>query len=475
MTLQFPGKTIVLSVRACLLAALLTGNATANSLPPDTVQAIDALVAKALPGSFTPSVSIAIVKDGKIAYAQAYGPAQLAPVLAATPAMRYKIASNSKQFAAAAILLLAEERKLSLDDRVSRFFPKLTRSRDVSVRQLLTHTSGYQDYYAIDYLPPRMQTDTSAQGILDVYAMKPLDFEPGTRWEYSNTNYVILGKIIEKVSAQPLMSFLRQRVFSKLGMESAIDVSDEALAPTDPHGHTHYALGPVRQVAPEGKGWMWATAELAMTASDLARWNISLMDGTILRPASLKALGTAMSLSNGASSGYGLGLSISLLDNGHRRWRHGGGAAGFLSMNTTYPDDRMAITVLSNGEGSAQRTIADAIETLLLVKGADAGAEPSLARTRQLFASLQKGVVDRAIITDDLNSYFSGAVLADFAASLAPLGPIESIDQTMFELRGGMAYRVYTLKMAGKISLKVAVYIKPDGRFDQYLVSQIPA
>jgi CubicO group peptidase (beta-lactamase class C family) len=455
-----------------MLAALFAAPAHAEGLPADTARAVDAIVAKALSGSVTPSVSIAIVKDGKLAYAQAYGAAQLAPEMTATPAMRYKIASNSKQITAAAILLLAEEHKLALDDKVARFFPKLTRAKDVSLRQLLSHTSGYQDYYAIDYLPPGMQRDTTAQAILDTYAMKPLDFEPGTLWQYSNTNYLILGKIVEKVSGQTLSAFLRKRIFNKLGMDSAIDVTDEALAPSDAHGYTHYALGPVRPVAPEGKGWMWAMGELAMTASDLAKWDIALMDGTILRPASLKALGTATSLSNGASSGYGLGVSVSMLENGHRRWRHTGGASGFLSINTTYPDDRMAITVLSNGEGTAQREIAASIEELLLTKGADAGYETSLAHTRQLLASLQTGVVDRAMLTDDLSGYFSSAVLADFGASLSPLGQVDTIEQTQFEDRGGMAYRVYTVKMANKTTLKIAAYIKADGRFDQYLVSK---
>ena len=188
MTPQFSPGLIVLAARASVLAALVAAPAKAEGLPTDTMRAIDAIVARVLPGSVTPSVSIAIVKDGKLAYAHAYGNAQLAPEVAATPTMRYKIASNSKQITAAAILLLAEEHKLSLDDKVARFFPKLTRAGDVSLRQLLSHTSGYQDYYAIDYLPPSMRRDTTAQAILFTYAMKPLDFEPGTQWQYSNTN-----------------------------------------------------------------------------------------------------------------------------------------------------------------------------------------------------------------------------------------------------------------------------------------------
>jgi D-alanyl-D-alanine carboxypeptidase len=477
MTRQFSGNLITLAARMSVASALLacTWHAAAASLQPDTEHAIDAIVTKALAGSVTPSVSIAIVKDGKIAYAHAYGDARLSPAVAATPAMRYKIASNSKQIAAAAILLLAEEHKLSLDDRVARFFPKLTRARDISLRQLLNHTSGYQDYYAVDYLAPSMLQPTTPQGILDVYAAKPLDFEPGTRWQYSNTNYVLLGRIVEKVSGLPLMTFLQKRIFSKLGMDSAIDSDGAGLGPADPRGYTHYALGPVREVAAEGKGWMWAAGELAMTASDLAKWDISLLDGTILKPASLKAMGTAASLDNGISTGYALGLSVSALENGHRRWRHTGGASGFLSINTTYPDDRMAITVLSNGEGNAQRDIAIAIEKLLLAQDKDAGAEASLARTRQLLTALQKGVAERALMTDDLNGYFSSTALADFAASLAPLGEIVSINQTHFENRGGMAYRIFAVKMSGKKTLKVAVYIKPDGRFDQYLVSEMAA
>lgn len=479
---QLPANVFKFAAHGAMTLALLAGAGSAisatpaasASLTPDTERAIDAIVAKNLAGSVVPSVSLAIVKDGKLAYAKAYGDARLSPQLAATPAMRYKIASNSKQIAATAILLLAQEHKLSLDDHVSRFFPKLTRASEVTVRQLLNHTSGYQDYYAIDYIAPSMQRDMTPQGILDIFATKPLDFDPGTRWQYSNTNYVIIGRIIEKASGQPLITFLRQRILNKLGMSTAIDINDEKLGPNDPNGHTHYALGPVREVAPEGKGWMWAAGELAMTAGDLAKWDISLIDGTILQPASMKALATSINLSNGASTGYGLGLFVSQLDNGHRRWTHTGGASGFLSVNTTYPDDRMAITVLTNGEGTAQRQIADEIEKLLLSPANDAQADASLARTRELLAGLQKAKIDRSTVTDDLSGYFSSAVLADFSNSLAPLGEIASIKQTYMESRGGMTYRIFTVEMSGKKNLKVAVYVKPDGRFDQYLVADAP-
>jgi len=442
----------------------------ADGLPATTEKAIDEIVAKALSDSGVPSASIAIVKDGKIALAKAYGQAQLEPAVPATPAMRYKIASNSKQLTATAILLLAEEHKLSLDDKVARFLPDLTRAKDVTIRQLLTHTAGYQDFYADDYVPPFMQKDTTAQEILDGWAKKPLDFEPGTRWQYSNTGYVVLGVIVEQVGGKSLYAFLKERVFDKLGIKTAIDI-DGTWDKADPRPYTHYALGPMREVPAEGKYWLWAAGELAMSASDLARWDIALMEGKILKPASKKALTTEMVLADGTGTGYGLGLFVSQLPNGHRRWAHTGGASGFLSTNVDFPDDKASITVLTNGEGLAHKTIARQIEDLLFAGAVDADADPALARAKALFAGLQKGTVDKAALTEDLQGYFTPAVLADFGSSLGPLGEPASFSQSSREDRGGMVHRVFAIEAGGK-KLRMETYIMPDGKFEQCLVRQ---
>jgi CubicO group peptidase (beta-lactamase class C family) len=158
-----------------------------------------------LADSGVPSASIAVVQNGQITHVQAYGQARLDPPVPAAPAMRYSIGSISKQFTAAAILLLQEQGKLSLDDRVGRFLPGLTRANDVTIRQLLSHTSGYQDYWPQDYVPPFMVQPITAEQIMEMWARKPLDFEPGTKWQYSNTNYVIAGVIAEKAAGTPLV------------------------------------------------------------------------------------------------------------------------------------------------------------------------------------------------------------------------------------------------------------------------------
>ena len=442
----------------------------ADGVPAATEKAIDGIAAKALAETGVPSASIAIVRGGKIAFAKAYGQAKLGPAIPATPAMRYKIASNSKQLTATAILLLAEEHKLSLDDKVARFLPDLTRAQDVTIRQLLTHTAGYQDFYADDYVPPFMQKDTTAEAILDGWAKKPLDFEPGSRWQYSNTGYVALGLIVEKASGRPLFEFLKERVFDKLGMKSPIDI-DGPWDAADPLPYTRYGMGPLRVSPVEGKNWLWAAGELAMSASDLARWDIALMKGEILEPASRKALTTEMVLKDGTGSGYGLGLFLSQTPNGHRRWAHTGGAAGFLSINVMFPDDKDSITVFTNGEGLAYRQIEREIEALLQGAAADPDAAPALERAKALFAGLQKGTIDKATLTEDLQGYFTPPALSDFAAGLGPLGEPSGFTQASREDRGGMVHRVFLVEAGGK-KLRMETYIMPDGKFEQCLVRQ---
>lgn len=442
-------------------------------LPDATRSSIDAVVAGVLAETHVPAASLAIVKDGKIAMTQAYGKARLDPELDATPAMRFKIASNSKQFAATAVLLLAEQHKISLDDPVARFLPGLTRAREVTVRELLSHTSGYQDYFPLDYVGPFMLHDTTPAQILDIWAKKPLDFDPGTRWEYSNTNYVIIGQIVEKITGRPLIDFLRKRILDPLGMHSAIDESEGNWAGTDPAGYQTFALGPARPAVPEGHGWMYAMGELAMTAGDLARWDISLMDGVVLKPASLRALTTEVLLKSGTGARYALGLDVSTSASGHRRWSHGGEASGFISSNVTLPDDRMAIAVLTNGQGRAASSIERQIEDLLL-PDSDPGAQPALERARHLFSGLQKGILDRTLLSTDAVAYFTDQAIADFAASLGPLGEPSSFTQSNHAERGGMTERSFAIQVGGK-RMSLVTYILPDGKFAQYMIDPVPA
>src|SRR5438309_5741990 len=284
-------KTLIRSFFIFTIVAFATSYAnTQTQLPADLIEKIDKVATDALTRTGVPSASIAVVKDGQVVYVKAYGDALLEPKTPATTEMRYSIGSISKQFTAAAILFLQEQGKLSLDDKVGKFVPNLTRANEVTIRQLLSHTSGYQDYWPQDYVMPGMLKPTDAQQIMDAWGRKPLDFDPGTKWQYSNTNYVVAGVIVEKVARMPLLQFLQQKVFAPLGIKSTFNTDEGPLGENDPRGYLRFALGPLRPAPKEGKGWMFAAGELAMTAEDLAKREVSVIDKKILKPASYRQM-----------------------------------------------------------------------------------------------------------------------------------------------------------------------------------------
>src|SRR5262249_42824491 len=405
-----------------------------------------------------------------IVYLKAYGSARLEPKTPATATMRYSIGSISKQFTAAAMLLLQEQGKLSLDDKVAKFIPDLTRANEVTIRQLLSHTSGYQDYWPQDYVMPFMLQPVTAQKILDLWARKPLDFDPGAKWQYSNTNYVIAGVIVEKAARKPLLQFLREKVFAPLQMKSVTNIDQEKLGETDPTGYLRYALGPLHPAPKEGKGWLFAAGELAMTAEDLAKWDISIIDQKLMRPSSYQQLGTEVLLKNGLGTHYGLGVGVDT-QAGHRALSHGGGVSGFTAQNVVFPDDRVAVVALTNQDnGEAAGMITRGIAPLLLTTD-DPAAPQKLAQARKIFEGLQQGTIDRSLFTDNANSYLSELALKDFAGSLASLGAPQDFVQVNQALRGGMTLRVYRVKFPQKV-LSVWTYEMPDGKLEQYQVAE---
>jgi D-alanyl-D-alanine carboxypeptidase len=438
-----------------------------SHIPATLREKIDGIVNQSLSTTGIPSVSIAIVQDGAITYVQAYGDGRIEPHMAASPTMRYSIGSISKQFTAAAILLLAEQGKLSLDDPVSRFVPNLTRGNEVTIRELLSHTSGYQDYWPQDYVPPFMLQPVTADKILDLWARKPLDFDPGTQWQYSNTNFVIAGLIVEKASGEPLLQFLSEHIFTPLGMKSVMNIDQNRLTETDATGYLRYALGPPRVAPKEGKGWLFAAGELAMPAEDLAKWDVSIINQTVLQPSSYAQMEREVVLKNGLGTRYGLGVDIQR-EFGQRAIEHGGEVSGFTAHNLVFPDARIAVIVQVNEDSvGASGDIARAIAGLLF-READAGKQED--QSREIFAALQKGTVNRALFTDNCNSYFTEHAVKDFASSLGPLGTPTEFTQTFKQDRGGMTFRLFEVQFPKK-TVEVWERIMPDGKIEQYQVN----
>ena len=454
-----------------LVLFLLSGAARAQTagpgLPAAARDKIDQIAQEVLTRTGVPSASLAVVQDGRIAYVKAYGAARLEPRVPAQSDMRYSIGSISKQFTAAAVLMLAEEGKLSLDDKVARWLPDLTRANEITIRQLLSHTSGYQDDWPQDYVPDFMLHHGGVQKILDGWARKPLDFEPGTQYQYSNTGYTVAGVIVEKASGMPLMDFLRARLFKPLAMTSVLDIDQNRLTESDPTGYLRYALGPARVAPKEGQGWLFAMGELAMTAEDLAKWDVSLIDHSLLKPASYDQMERVVVLKNGLPAGYGLGLSVGQ-QSGHRALSHGGEVSGFTAQNVVFPDDHAAIAVLTNQDAAnAAGQIARLITAVVLPAPAEAAAKTT--QMRQIFEGLQHGKLDRPLFTENGSAYFTDQALSDFASSLGPLGTPQEFTPTGQTPRGGMIFRSYRVKFASK-SVNLWVREMPDGKIEEFQV-----
>ena len=444
-----------------------------DSLPAALSAKVRAAVLDVMKRTHVPSAQVGIVRNGRTAYTAAFGEARLSPPMAATPDMHYAVGSISKQFTAAAVLLLQQEGKLSIDDPVSRWYPELTRAKEVTVRNLLSHTSGYRDYAPQDYTIPEWTRPASAERLVHVWATKPLDFDPGTQYQYSNTNFVLLGLIVQKASGQPFWTFLESRVLDPVGLAHVIDL-DTQRNQLEPVGYFRNALGPLRPAIPEAPGWYFADGELAMPVGDLLRWDISMMNESLLSHASYAAMESPTRLRNGLYSNYGLGLSAGAV-NGHRMIAHNGEVGGFVAWNAFMPDDHVAIAVLTNQEASpAAGAIGRALSLLLIPPtgtpvSADVTAHAEqLARTT--LAALQKGRIDPTRFTENAKFYFDRTALGDYASSLGKLGAIRSLHQTATYDRGGMTYRGFAVEFANGTKVNLSTFTVPDGRYEQFLV-----
>jgi CubicO group peptidase (beta-lactamase class C family) len=463
-----PIRTAAIAILAVLPLTLAAQ--TVETIDPTLRSRIDRIATQVLEQTGVPSASIAVVKGGKLVYTHAYGSAHLAtdsaPAVPATPEMRYSIGSISKQFTAAAILLLQQDGKLSLDDTVGKYIPGLTQGDKVTIRQVLSHTSGYQDYWPEDYVMTPMLHAESSQQILDTWGKKALDFEPGTKWQYSNTNFVIAGRIVETITGRPLMDLLVDRIFRPLGMHSVWNSDEAKLTQVDAAAYYRHALGPLRPAPKEGRGWMFAAGELAMTAHDLALWDESLISRSLLSPDSYKQMFTEVKLNDGKGTHYGLGVSV-IEQGGHTIIEHSGEVSGFVSDNAAVVDAGVAVAVLTNQDavGAASTITKLALPVLL-------GVPPTPAEQQaiDIFHGLQQGRIDRSLLAPNLSDYFTPEAVADFQSSLAPLGEPLSFKQVRELLRGGMTMRTFQIVYPGK-HLSLTTYTYPDGKLEQYLIA----
>ncbi len=321
---------------------------------------IDALAAQALSDPAAAGLSIAVARGDKVILSKGYGKADLENSVPATDASIFRIASVTKQFTAAAILRLAEKDKLALDDDITKYidYPTqgLTQGKSITIRHLLTHTSGIKNYTDIPGFFDTVALDRSPEKVLDPVRNLPLDFEPGTQWAYSNTNYHLLGMIIEKVSGVPYARHMQDEFFTPLNLtHTRYDIAAEII-PGRARGY-----GVISNASANASYLSmtipYAAGGLLSTAGDLVQWQLALIDGKVISPDSYKQMATPAKLSDGSATNYGFGLFMSEVD-GHLNFMHEGGIPGFNSILIYFTNEKLSIAVLSNSPAASAGQLA---------------------------------------------------------------------------------------------------------------------
>ena len=291
-----------------------------------------------------------MVKDGKTVFRKAYGMADIAKKQALTPATALRIGSITKQFTATAILMLADEGKIKLDDDINRYLPDYpTHGQRITVEHLLTHTSGIVSYTGKQGYMAGMAKDMTVGEMIDRFKDDPLEFEPGADWRYNNSGYFLLGAIIEKVSGQSYADFLQRCIFTPLGMTHTAYESHELRAFPHAQAYTPDADG-FRPSPRLSMTQPYAAGALVSSVDDLARWDAAIAKGKLLTASSWKRALTPYRLSSGKSTGYGYGWEI-IAVRGVPAVAHGGAITGFRAYALRLPTEHIYVAVLSNADG----------------------------------------------------------------------------------------------------------------------------
>lgn len=455
---------------------LLTAFARADAPLPKSfnVIAIDAYVADQVKSRGYVGLSLGILRDGKVVFAKGYGHRSLDPKLPADENTAYRIGSISKQFTCAAILLLAEDGKLDVTDKVAKYYPHLTKADEITLLDLMNHTSGYPDYYPLDFVDRRMQKDISAEQLAKDYAGGKLDFEPGSRYSYSNTGYILLGDIVEKVSGQKLGVFLTERIFKPLAMARTryLDASD---LKNRADGYWSFALGPPEKASGEPDGWLAGAGGIWSTVPDLLKWNLALMEGKVFKPATWKLMTAPRELRNGRMSNYGCGLALGEFA-GERTLGHNGAVFGYLANNVFFPRSKSAVVLLVNSEHVRPNTLFRSLVELVAndLRGQESPAVPKVEGPEpkevvlDFLKQMQDGKIDRAKLSEEFNIYLSDERVREAAPRLKALGQPEKVAVGSKGERGGMEVVTVTLTFKDKV-VKASLYRTPDGTIQQLI------
>jgi len=399
--------------------------ASSPTLDPALVSRIDADAQQVLQRTGTPGATLGIYRDGMPVYVHAYGLSNRETKAPATTSTHYEIGSITKQFTAAAILQLQAAGKLDINATLATYLPDAPHAKEVTLKQLLSHTSGMPEYLdGPDVEAWAVKPATFGQ-IMARIKDRPLDFPPGTRWSYSNSGYVLLGRVIEVTSHESYEQYVKTHLLATAGMGHTTTVADEARVAGMAKGyrHTDGKLEPAPTIhATVG----WAAGNLVSTVADLARWNVALQGGKIVRPTDYALMTTPAT----GSTDYGLGLFIDTLDE-QPRIGHTGGSFGFTTSNQYFPKQGIQIIAFTNvGDNPepGQMLVTATFEAMypdiaaVARKPASGEAAATTDAVRKAFARLQGRGNDLSMFDDRLKAKMGAGLSDRMAKQLSPFG-----------------------------------------------------
>jgi D-alanyl-D-alanine carboxypeptidase len=336
------------------------GGSTSAPPQPQTMSLgslVDSVANSAMKQQGIPGMTVALAKNGSMLYAQAYGDSDIATQSVTQTSTIFELGSITKQFTAALIMKLQEQGELQVDDSIHAYLPEYNFPSAITLRMLLTHTSGLANYTTFTQYPSWATHGVSEQTILSAVSQTPLLFPPGTQWSYSNSNYFALGAIIEKLTGQSYSANLEQYIFQPLGLTNTYfslpPPAQSAL------GYTLNGTSVIPALVCD-RSTAFSAGALSSNVTDLIAWDNALINGKVVSPASFKAMTAPVDPAIPGGGSYGFGLFLRTFDNHPTIW-HGGLINGFAAETNVFLDTGLALEVLTNSDAANTDTIATGI------------------------------------------------------------------------------------------------------------------
>jgi len=429
-----------------------------------------------------PGASIAVVKQGKIVKSDGYGFSNLELSVSATTKTVYEIGSMTKQFTAMSIMMLVEDGKLNLNDKITRFFPNAPPHwNNITVLHLLTHTAGIQNHVAVPAYLGVFKSNLfhegfpDKNGILKLFFKLPQEFKPGETWSYDNTGYYLLGLIIERISQQSYWTFLEKSIFKPLGMSHTRNTDTKELVPNRAAGYIWLDSSYKNQTI------LWpfvgfSAGSLMSTVEDLALWDAALYTEKLVKKATLEQMWRAAKGKDGSLLPYNCGFGwFTDTYHGHQIVQHSGGTLGFSSVIYLFPDDTLTLVILTNHADKMIDQLALDIAGMYqpVLKRPMAISDPSPTRTNRLktlFSQLLKGHYDPVEFTPAMNTFLKTSTSKSLWQWFASFGKLGTFHLADHEQKEGIDVLRYRIQLGENIYL-FTISIGKNGKIAQIYFS----